>query len=436
VVVALAFSSCAPGIMLPASATSQLDAGDSEWVVVVYMSADNELEPRAIEDLNEMEAAGLAGTGVTVLALLDRAPGHDASNGDWTGTRVYQITDDPVASDAAIRSVPLTLPVLGIDPSGADVELDTADPATLASLLDFAGERYAPEHLALIVWGHGSGFRADAIHRSSPPGGFRATSFDDSSGGDGLYTAELAHALARHPLDVIGFDTCFGASLELAYELRDLARFMVASQDAVPADGWEYDDLLRRFAESDRRPESFAASIVQSYADLNAGLAGATISTTDLAETGGLVAALNVFSDELHAGLVDSAVRDAVRATIFYDVEDFYATPGDLAVDVADLARVVSASHGLAGQAAEDLRDAVARAVVASWSGSGNPRATGLSVHLIPLEEDGSAASAHDPAYVRGADVPHPLSFVSASSWPPALATGTGLLYRLFYEVL
>ncbi len=411
----LATLGCGGGAMLDSTGL----AGAGGWVIVVFMSADNELEAQAIADVNEMEAAGLIGTGVTVVALIDRAVGYDDSNGDWSGTRLYEITDDPDGVDGVIASVELAVPALGIGPETAAVELNTGDPRTLAAVLDFVDERYRPERTALIVWGHG--------------GGYASTGYDESAGGDVLHTGELAAALAGRELDVIGFDTDYAAAIEVAWELRESARFMVASQDAQPADGWEYDDLLRRFVDSDRTPRSLANSIGESYASIYSEIASATLSTIRLDRVTALMDALNNFSDALSGAIDSSEVRDEIRATLFYDVEDFYSTPGDLAIDLGDLGLVVARDYDVADAAAAALTAAVSEAVVTSSSGSANQRATGISVHLVPLRGDGTAETSHAPAYFRGAAVEHPLSFVDTSTWVPRLPDGPGLLHRLFY---
>ncbi|MFW5883954.1 MAG: clostripain-related cysteine peptidase [bacterium] len=429
---------CAPGTVLDPSSVTELTRAGTEWLIVVYMSADNELESQAIEDLNEMEAAGLRGSGVTVIALLDRAEGHDASNGDWTGTRLYEVADDPDGVDASISSIPLAVPSLGIDPAGGDVELDMADPRTLALLLAFARETYDPRHTALVVWGHGSGYRSAGSPQrpvASHEVG-RVTSHDDASGGDALYTAELAQAISGAGLDLLGFDTCFGASVEVAYEVHADAALMVASQSLEPADGWEYDDVLARFASGSRTIDSLAEAVTSSYVSTYSDVAGASISTIRLDRVPAVVDALDAFALAVHAHVADSVRRDAVRATLFYEAEDFYTTPGDLSIDVADAGRVVADRHGHATVEAGALADAVDAAVLSSWSGSAHPRANGISVHLVPLEADGTASLSHDESYLRGGAADHPLAFVAVSAWVPAPLERTGLLYRLFYEVL
>lgn len=431
IVVAI-FAACSAGAMIGPLETSVLDGGASNWLVILYMSADNDLEAQAIEDINELEGADLAGSGITVIALIDRIAGYDASNGDWTGTRLYEIVHDPDGVDGEINSRPVAVPELGIDPAGEDAELNLADPATLDELLSFALERYAPEHVALVIWGHGSGYRSVTVG-----GGFRANGFDDTSGGDALLTAELAAAIGGHQIDVIAFDTCFSASIEVAYELRRHARLMIGSQDLIPADGWEYDDLLTRFAHSGQTPADFGDAVVESFRSSHASFSSGTISVIDLESIESVNLALNEFSDQLHASIVDSGIRNELRESLFYDVEDFYLTPGDLAIDLRHMAEVVGRDYDLADAAAAALVAAVESAVTNKWfNPAGNPFAGGLSVHFIPLAADGSAAPTHDIAYFRGADSASALEFVANSTWVPALPDGPGLLHRLFYEVM
>ena len=64
-----------------------------EWTVLVYVAGDNNLEGAAIDDVNEMEAVRLP-SDLQVGVLVDRSPGYDTSNGNWTDTRVGVIQHD------------------------------------------------------------------------------------------------------------------------------------------------------------------------------------------------------------------------------------------------------------------------------------------------------------------------------------------------------
>lgn len=391
------------------------------WTVVVILCGDNELEEKALADLNEMEAIDLTGTGIDVVAAVDRASGYDVSNGDWTGTRLFAVEYDPGGVNHTIVSPAIPCPPLGIDVTN-DVEVDLTAASTLSILLDYATVRFPSQRRAVVIWGQGSGWRSVAY---------------DSSSGDYLYTPEFAAAL-RDPIDVIALDTSFGATLELAYELRSSDAVLIASQDQVDTFGWRYDSFLSMLADSDGSVASFVDAAAGAYELEYSGHPTATISAVDLGEADGVAAGVSDLARSVIATITDSSVRSAYRNAFFYDVEDFYTTPGDLFVDLYDLADVagVTASGPQAASvvtAAAHLNSAIEQAVIHTWSGSANPRAHGLSIHLIPLLANGIAASSHDDAYIRGRPVMFPLRFVMDSAWVPNLIDGSGLLFHLFY---
>ena len=67
-------AACSAGTTIGPLDTTLLD-GNPNWLIVLYMSADNDLEAQAIEDINELEGVDLAGSGITVLVLIDRIAG-------------------------------------------------------------------------------------------------------------------------------------------------------------------------------------------------------------------------------------------------------------------------------------------------------------------------------------------------------------------------
>ncbi|MFW6313660.1 MAG: hypothetical protein ACOC2N_07230 [Spirochaetota bacterium] len=182
--------------------------------------------------------------------------------------------------------------------------------------------------------------------------------------------------------------------------------------------------------------QALAVSVAESYASIYSESTSATISAIRLDRVATAMDALNDLSDALSAGIASRALRDRIRETLFYDVEDFYSTPGDLAIDLGDLGLVVARDYDIADAAAAALSAAVGEAVITSASGAANPRASGLSVHLVPLRGDGTAETSHDEDYFRGSAAEHSLSFVDASTWVPRLPEGPGLLHRLFYDTM
>ena len=64
-----------------------------DWTFMVYIDADCNLEQAGIDDINEMEMEG-SDSNINVIVQIDRIPGFDDSEGDWTGAKRYHIIKD------------------------------------------------------------------------------------------------------------------------------------------------------------------------------------------------------------------------------------------------------------------------------------------------------------------------------------------------------
>lgn len=82
----------------------------------------------------------------------------------------------------------------------------------------------------------------------------------------------LSHALSTikndvlyKKIDVLGMDACLMAMIEVGYQIKDFAHYMVASQEVELAYGWDYKSFLSALIHSSTTPLSFAQTIVRSY---------------------------------------------------------------------------------------------------------------------------------------------------------------------------
>ncbi len=222
---------CSPPLM-----TQELPAS---WTFLVYLDGDNDLEEYAILNLNQMEQVG-SSADVNIVVQFDRIPGYDSSNGDWTGCRRYYVTQD---------ADPVTINSTLVQDLG---EVNMGDGTTLQDFIEWGVANYPADKYALVFWNHGGGWRtADLKNKRRGPDKPlmpRAVCWDDTSGGDPLYTKEWASALASAgaPLELAGFDVCLAGMIEPAYELvqTGLVSAMVASPPVEPAPGWPYDAIL------------------------------------------------------------------------------------------------------------------------------------------------------------------------------------------------
>jgi hypothetical protein len=80
-----------------------------------------------------------------------------------------------------------------------------------------------------------------------------ALAFDEGSG-NVLRVSDLAGVLRealsddeREQIDLLAIDSCYVQFLELAYELEDVVRILIAPQTTVPINGWDYVRVLSRW---------------------------------------------------------------------------------------------------------------------------------------------------------------------------------------------
>ena len=340
-----------PNYSLVVDAPTTAVAPPRQWTILAYVDGDNNLERYAIADLNEMEAAVLPSS-VTVAVEVDRTPGYDSSNGNWTDTRRGVIKHDTSTST-------LSSPLVSIG------EKDMGDPATLRDFITWGESNYPAAHYALVLWDHG--------------GGLSGVCWDDSSGGDNLTISELTSAIAGAgaPLDVVGFDACLTGLFEQLYQLRSVTEVVVASEKTVPVAGWNYTDVLKRLAANPTMgAEAFGTAIVNSYAAQYGN--AETLTATRTSAYVALASALTSFSDTVTTGATSAdwtAITTARQNTAYFTDSDYR----DLQGFMSRLATgSISSSIKIAAQA---VITAIDNAVIANHSGTGE-RGTGISINL------------------------------------------------------
>ncbi len=438
---AMFFQSCTPASSYTGNIVPEYER---KWTTVVYMAADNDLEGAALSDLREMLSASdaLEKAGFTFLVLLDRSSEYDTSAGNWSDTRLFKIGPGDFSSDdfSAIR---LECKSLGLS-DDMETELDMAAPETLNDVLSFAMKQYPAERYALILWGHGCGWRGYSI---------------DEESNAVMSLPQLHSALARldQPLSVIAFDSCYGAMIETAYELRDDADFLVATERDEPAAGWNYSlflDRLARFGDSctgDSGAETYVRLAVDAFGEQYAEEADVSITAIRLKEMARVSSAFEDFSAACAACLTTRSAAVYFSSEILSGVKTFLTGeyPAYSFLDVASLAEcflsksIPGADAVLleaASHAAESLNQALSRATLFSFSGGasvpGNvsPQPM-IAVYLATVRAGGVVEADYPQLYVRGSGVGGQCMFVRDSTgWVPqhTVSQSTSLLDHLY----
>lgn len=273
----------------------------SAWTVLVYLAADNGLDETALAEIEEMERATFS-KDLKVVIQLDRWEYADPTYGYR-----YLLKHDPTPG---IQSTVLS----------AMEEVDSGDPTTLNSFLKWGFSRYPANHKAVVVWGHGNSWYKGNRWIGAD---YTSNSFISVAKG------QLAQAFSGlSAIDIVLLDACNMQTIEVATELAPYCKYLVASEDLVPATGFPYDQV---FTQWETQPTSLALAqllpnlYVQSYEPggsqnlqgYNYKIQASTIDCTNLNL---LISSISQFSQQFYmAATTLSSLRE--KAYPFNDLE-------------------------------------------------------------------------------------------------------------------
>lgn len=230
----------------------------AKWTFMVYMDADNNLDDP--ENLDLMDDVGSTDD-VNVVVLWD---------GYYEPAYLYKVV---LGGKELIGEFPLN-----------GIEVNMGDPETLEAFVDFVRKKFRADHYLLDLWDHGNALTGGCVdEHTGVPGLSR----------DQLRQHEVAEALDGYHIDIIAWDACLQAMMEVAYEYVTLgvdSDYLVASEEYVPWYGYPYDAILQALVDDPEISErDFAVTVAREYAEcyrprahFNDGVM-ATLSVIDLA---------------------------------------------------------------------------------------------------------------------------------------------------------
>ena len=138
-----------------------------------------------------------------------------------------------------------------------DTDVCSTDPSTLEDVLGYVRQHFPSREYGLVMWSHADGWipatDTGYAHYASLPS---VLSFGIDSGPNGDYSnqgaqmnvADMAHAVANAGMHCkfIFFDSCLMQNLEVAYALRQVCDYVIASPMATPAAGSYYTNNIKR----------------------------------------------------------------------------------------------------------------------------------------------------------------------------------------------
>jgi hypothetical protein len=333
------------------------------------------------------------------------------------------------------------------------------------------GEETCPaKKYMLVIWNHGQGwrlyqslaedksyllpvtYRTEGLLPDDEPqpcngpsgatltGGFRSVSFDEDTG-DFLYNRDVENSLHGLHIDVLGFDACLMAMIESAYAFRGVANTMVASEELVPSDGWNYRLWLR---DLERTPNmdgaKLAIAVVRSYEETYGDGGETTLSAIDLSKVNNFTQALAKVSLLVKAKMPTEGPVLAFARLSFRTFGDWYADSWQdcqgskvvrfQSIDLGQFLKLyekdtknLEIKRGIV-QTLRTLKTLIIANYASSSSAGADHWASGLAVYFPSSEVDyqcDSDKSGYDIEAVRAGVVAFPPEFVELRGWADLL---------------
>lgn len=366
----------------PAASGDALQENGANWTVLIYLcGADLESESGAATD-NIMEALQAQSVdGVNVIAQTGGAS-------QWHNDLV-----DP----GAIQRWSLTGGEMTLI---EELELvSMGDAQTLADFLTWGVENYPAQKTMVLFWDHGGGAASGAT-------------FDELFDDDGLSLSEIEQGLAAPNIEyeLVGFDTCLMATLELAGLVAPMANYMVASEEIEPGGGWDYCGWLSYLYEN---PDTDGAALGRAVCDTYYAKCQstdddpmATLSVIDLSKLPALVESFEAMVGEMTGVTEDidtyrEFVQGVTRAENYGGNND-----NEGYTNMVDLGDFAMNTENVLPATADSVLTALFDAVVYSVKGANRSEANGISV-FFPLGTDYelldmyATTASPSPGYVR-----------------------------------
>jgi len=373
------------GESAPSNTVTATTADCTLFLFMLYLNGDNDLHQYIERSILALTSA-ITNPNVIIVVLVDKPARGDTER-------------------LVFRSNGMQSELLG--------ELNMGDPQTLQTFIQGAWDNYPARYSYLALAGHGNG-----LVGIGP---------DQNSGNDVLEPWEISQALraatnnGQRKIDIVHYDACSMALLEHAYELRNYAGYLIASQylawsvfayqnyaEQVTLQGVPMlESLNEAIAEvsAASTPRSLATQIAERYFG-HAALIGSprTISVLDLGHVESVMQALDQLLTLLQNNL-QSVKTDLQRARQnvqkFDSREPLYKiTQEDEYIDLVHWASLVqSIPNSSINAAAQQVLDRVRnQLVVVSRRESGNidnlsinlDNANGVSIYF-PLSSGGNA---------------------------------------------
>ena len=328
---------------------------ETQRTVLVYMVADNNLNAYALQNMTSMKQNLDADAMETGRLLVFYVPPYAETQqlieikintstglGDTLTLHEYSFenTLDKNAMQQVIRDVKRLAPAksygmvlwshaMGWHPYTSVLDPGSLNPPALQSEAEAPKGKYLPSPAATKL-----SASSQSELRASGAENIKDEDLLGWFGQDGYYYMEipvLASALEGQGLEFLLFDACFTASVEMLYDLRHSADYLIGSPAEVMGAGFPYKDFVKLVFREDLSTEALCRQLCQAYMTAyraNTTYPSASTVLVKLSEMDSLAACARAIfeADPLPVSNIDlGAVQyyELMNPHLFYDLNDY-----------------------------------------------------------------------------------------------------------------
>ncbi len=340
-----------------------------KWTILVFLNAANDLDPYSVPNVLQMQKVA---TNKDVRFVVQWKQSTSVSSfSTFNGTKRFLIT--PSASNNVDSKL--------IEDMGTGVDMGI--PQTLNDFIAWGKSNFPADHYAVVVWDHGNGwlpkYKGGTVPALPP-----AVSYDDETG-HSIQIYELNRGFTNQHVDIIAFDASLMQMSEVAYQLRNNADYIAASEESPPGLGYPYQRVFAPFTNTpDASPRVLSKAFVDGMIDEPSySTQKITQSVIDTSKLPQVASAAAVLSSTLVA---NSAALSGVVAQVRTETQSYSKTNSRYFFDSIDLCNHLSSLVPV--QAVKDACSGYATAVTNAviWEGhnSLSPGSHGMAIDFSP----------------------------------------------------
>ena len=277
---------------------------ETRRTIIMYLISTNSLSTSIASDITEIEES---------IRLL-----NDMNN---CRLLVYHVSYSQAPYLFEIKKVKGRIERVTIKTYTDDVRSTTIERMT--EVITDAIKTAPAKEYGLVLGSHASGWASSLVARSNiTPRDFG----EDYS--NTMKLDELAEAIPNNTFNFIYADACFMGGVEVAYELKDDAKYFIGSTTEIPKDGMDYANNISCFFADDLELSIVCDNTYQKYNQKTGSARTCTISLIDCSMLNDL-ALICMSMNAIGEGTMDYSILQVYKESspyLFYDFKQYYNT--------------------------------------------------------------------------------------------------------------